>query len=61
MADPTELIRVEDVRWSLHQIAGDLRRLNDWKRATRVQKIADSMWPKGDIIPQPVIPRQNNG
>lgn len=57
----TVVATYEDLRWQLHTIAGHLRGMNRWKEATRVQKISDSMWPKGDIIPQPMIPRSNHG
>lgn len=57
----TVVATYEDLRWQLHTIAGHLRGMNRWKEATRVQKISDSMWPKGQIIPQPMIPRSHHG
>ena len=61
MTDTPDIITYEDLRWQLHTIAGQLRGMNRWKEAKRIQKACDAMYPKGEILPQPMIPRSHYG
>jgi len=55
-----ETLTERDARAALEQIAGAFRRMNQWGRAKRAQSLADSMYPKGEIRPQPILPRSNS-
>lgn len=52
-------LTAEECRSALEQIAGAFRRMNRWEDARRTQKAADALYPKGEIQPQPICPRQN--
>lgn len=51
----------QEARAALEQIAGAFRRMNKWGLAKRAQSLADAMYPKDEIRPQPIVPRTNSG
>lgn len=55
-----EKMNEQDCFDALYQTAGALRRLGNYPLATRVQKVADKLYPH-EVKPLPLVPRTTHG